>query len=178
MSLLSYQLRLKRYQRELGLDDRTFNALDVKYSDINLLKQLQILNPVIAVPAPAPAPAPTNTGWYGVLQIGNIGETGNSIYITVESVDGAIVTELIPQTLVTSEDLETDYLYLNLAIGNRLTSPSTIIRVYWSLVTGSIDDFTFDGLQLIQSYFDYFDTQVLSGFIDEGNLQIIFTTFL
>jgi len=171
MSLLSYQLTIKKYQRELGLDDRKFNALDYKYNDINLLKQLQLLNPV------ASASAPPNTGWYGVLQIGNTGNTGNSIYISVESVDGAVVTELIPQTLVTSDDLDTDYLYLNLAIGNRLTSPSTILRVYFSLVTGSIDEYLFVGLQSIQGYFDYVDTEVLSGFIDEGNIQIMFSTF-
>jgi hypothetical protein len=167
----TYKLQLEKQQRRLGLSHNQLNRYDRKHNDVNLIKYLQSLEPKIT------ASAPTNTGWYGVLQIGNSGETGNSIYITVESVDGAIVTELIPQTLVTSEDLETDYLYLNLAIGNRLTSPSTIIRVYWSLVTGSINDFTFDGLQNIGTYFDYFDTQVLSGFIDEGTLQIIFTTF-
>jgi hypothetical protein len=167
----TYKIQLEKQQRRLGLTHNQLNRYDRKHNDVNLIKYLQSLEPKIT------PPPPTNTGWYGVLQIGNIGETGNSIYITVESVDGDIVTELIPQTLVTSEDLETDYLYLNLAIGNRLTSPSTIIRVYWSLVTGSINDFTFDGLQNIGTYFDYFDTQVLSGFIDEGTLQIIFTTF-
>ena len=59
MSLLSYQLQLKRYQRELGLDYRTFNALDVKHSDINLLKQLQLLNPIVSASAPA-----TKTGFW------------------------------------------------------------------------------------------------------------------
>ena len=68
MSLLSYQLSVKKYQRELGLDARTFNALDVKYDDINLLKQLQILNPVIVAPASAP---PANTGFYGTFIIEN-----------------------------------------------------------------------------------------------------------
>jgi hypothetical protein len=67
MSLLSYQLSLKKYQRELGLSDRDFNKLDVKHSDINLLKQLQILNPVIV--APASEPPPEYTGFYGSLDI-------------------------------------------------------------------------------------------------------------
>jgi hypothetical protein len=69
MSLLTHQLLIKRYQRELGLDDRKFNALDVKYNDVNLLKQLQILNPVIAVPVSASEPPPEYTGFYGSLDI-------------------------------------------------------------------------------------------------------------
>jgi hypothetical protein len=165
----SHRLALERQQRRLNLSHKQLNKIDREYNDINLIKYLMSLNPVSA--------APTNTGWYGVFQIGNTGESGNSIYITVESVDGAVVTELIPQTLVTSEDLETDYLYLNLAIGNRLTSPSTIIRVYFSLVTGELDDYSFDGVQLLASYFNYVELEVLSGFIDEGTLQMNFTTF-
>jgi hypothetical protein len=167
----SYKLKLEQHQRRLGLTHNQLNRLDRKHNDINLIKYLQSLEPKVA------APAPTNTGWYGVLQIGNSGETGNSIYITVESVDGAVVTELIPQTLVTSEDLDTDYLYLNLAIGNRLTSPSTIIRVYFTLVTGELNDYEFVGLQSIEGYFEYVDLEVLSGFIDEGNISITFSTF-
>jgi hypothetical protein len=165
----TYKLQLEQHQRRLGLSHKQLNRYDRKHNDHNLIKYLQSLEPASAAPA--------NTGWYGVLQIGNGGETGNSIYITVESVDGAVVNELIPQTLVTSDDLETDYLYLNLAIENRLTSPSTIIRVYWSLVSGELNDYSFVGLQLNQSYFDYFDTEVLSGYIDEGTLQMMFSTF-
>lgn len=167
----TYKLKLEQHQRRLSLSHNQLNRLDRKHNDINLIKKLQSLEIVVT------APAPTNTGWYGVFQIGNSGETGNSIYITVESVDGAIVTELIPQTLVTSEDLETDYLYLNLAIGNRLTSPSTIIRVNYSLVTGDLDDFELVGFQNFQSYFGYVDLEVSSGFIDEGTIQMIFSTF-
>jgi hypothetical protein len=165
----SYKLALEQQQRRLGLSHKQLNKYDKKHNDINLIKYLMSLEPA--------APAPTNTGWYGVLQIGNVGETGNSIYISVESVDGAVATELIPQTLVTSEDLDTDYLYLNLAIGNRLTSPSTIIRVNYSLVTGELDDYQFVGLQLLGGYFGYVELEVLSGFIDEGNISMDFSTF-
>jgi hypothetical protein len=167
----TYKLQLEKQQRRLRLTHNQLNRYDRKHNDVNLIKFLQSLEPKVA------APAPTNTGWYGVLQIGNTGNTGNSIYISVESVDGAVVTELIPQTLVTSDDLDTDYLYLNLAIGNRLTSPSTIIRVYFSLVTGEINEYLFVGLQSIQGYFNYVDTEVLSGFIDEGNISVAFSTF-
>jgi len=167
----TYKLQLEKQQRRLRLTHNQLNKYDRKHNDVNLIKYLQSLEPKVS------APAPTNTGWYGVFQIGNTGNTGNSMYISVESVDGAIVTELIPQTLVTSDDLETDYLYLNLAIGNRLTSPSTIIRVYFSLVTGEINEYLFVGLQSIQGYFNYVDTEVLSGFIDEGNISVAFSTF-
>jgi len=167
----SHKLALEQQQRRLGLTHKQLNKIDREYNDHNLIKYLMSLNPV------SNEPAPTNTGWYGVFQIGNTGESGNSIYITVESVDGAVVTELIPQTLVTSDDLDTDYLYLNLAIGNRLTSPSTIIRVYFSLVTGELDDYTFVGLQIFQSYYNYVELEVLSNFIDEGTIQMDFTTF-
>jgi hypothetical protein len=168
----SYLHFVKQYQNRIGLSNKELNKLDRKHNDVNLIKKLQQLYPRVSA-----APAPTNTGWYGVLQIGNSGETGNSINISVESVDGAVVTELIPQTLVTSEDLDTDYLYLNLAIGNRLTSPSTIIRVYYSLVTGELDDYVFDGVQLLGGYFGYVELEVLSGFIDEGNIAMTFSTF-
>ena len=81
MSLLSHQLQLKRYQRELGIDDRTFNALDVKHSDINLLKQLQLLNPIVsAPPASAPAPAPAgDTGFWGDFLVVNGTQSGSSV---------------------------------------------------------------------------------------------------
>ena len=61
MSLLSYQLQIKRYQKELGLSDRDFNKLNAKYSGVNLIKQLQILN--------QRPKAPSATGWYGTLEI-------------------------------------------------------------------------------------------------------------
>lgn len=68
MSKLSYQLQIKRYQKELGLDSRKFNALDVKHSDINLLKQLQILNPIASVP---PEPPEEKTGFWGIFVVFN-----------------------------------------------------------------------------------------------------------
>ena len=81
MSLLSHQLQTKRYQKELGIDNRTFNALDVKHSDINLLKQLQLLNPkVSAPPASAPAPAPAgDTGFWGDFLVINGTQSGSSV---------------------------------------------------------------------------------------------------
>ena len=76
MTLLSYQLQLKRYQRELGLSDREFNALDVKHSNINLLKQLQLLNPIVSAP-PAP-PVPNPTGFWGEFLLVNGTQSGST----------------------------------------------------------------------------------------------------
>ena len=82
MSLLSHQLQIKRYQRELEIDTRTFNALDIKHSDINLLKQLQLLNPIVSAssPASAPASAPAgDTGFWGDFLVVNGTQSGSSV---------------------------------------------------------------------------------------------------
>ena len=82
MSLLSHQLQTKRYQKELGIDNRTFNALDVKHSDVNLLKQLQLLNPKVSAPAPASASAPApagDTGFWGDFLVVNGTQSGSSV---------------------------------------------------------------------------------------------------
>ena len=74
MSLLSYQLQLKRYQRELGLGDRDFNALDRKHGDINLLKQLQLLSPKVSASAPV-----GDTGFWGDFLVVNGTQSGSSV---------------------------------------------------------------------------------------------------
>jgi len=61
MSLISYQLVTRRLQKKRGLSDKQFNALDREHNDINLIKHLQSLNPIITAPA--------NTGFYGSLDI-------------------------------------------------------------------------------------------------------------
>ena len=122
MSKLSYQLSVKKYQRELGLDARRFNALDVKYDDINLLKQLQILNPVIAVPASAPPPA--NTGFYGTFTITN--EAGGEMMpiglIAKLAYNNVDITSYIS---ITSGETET----LSVPIGSRLPNPSSLLQL-------------------------------------------------
>ena len=126
MSLLSYQLSLKKYQRELGLDSRKFNALDVKYDDINLLKQLQLLNPVIAVPAsvPASAPPPENTGFYGTFIISNepngeMNPIGFQAKLAYNNVD---ITSYIT---IASDDFQT----LTIPIEDRLPNPSSLLQL-------------------------------------------------
>lgn len=73
MTLLTYQLQIKRYQRELGLSNRDFNALDVKHSNINLLKQLQLLNPKVSAPPEEEEPS----GFYGEFTVINGTQSGS-----------------------------------------------------------------------------------------------------
>ena len=65
----AYKLQLEKHQRRLGLTHKELNRETRKYSDINLLKQLQLLNPKVS------APPAGDTGFYGTFLIDN--ETDN-----------------------------------------------------------------------------------------------------
>lgn len=118
MSLLSYQLSVKKYQRELGLDNRTFNALDFKHNDINLIKQLQILNPVAAVPA---------TGWYGDFTITNSGSSQTAMYI-VSLIRNDTNFEGVANTLTLQPGEMTT---TSLTQAERLATPQTQFKIFW-----------------------------------------------
>jgi hypothetical protein len=125
MSLLTHQLLIKRYQKELGLDDRKFNALDVKYNDVNLLKQLQILNPVIAAPASAPSvPAPTASITTTNANIVN----GNSTTIT------PVFTNATTKTINGNTTVEGQ----NITSGQSITVNPTTTTTYTLLITNSV----------------------------------------
>lgn len=175
MSLLSYQLSLKKYQRELGLDARTFNALDVKYDDINLLKQLQILNPVIV--APASAPPPENTGFYGTLTITNEKQAGTpTVPLYARLYYGS--TPLTNEVTVGYPDTE----QIEVVIANRLPNPSStlVLRIRYASGYGitSVDLNDYYGFTpgnittnpLTEN--NYLDMVVDSGEIDGGALTI------
>ena len=70
MSLLSRQLSIKRFQKELKLSNRDFNKLNLKHKNNNLIKQLQILNPV--------ASGPPSTAPYSLITTNNPNITLNS----------------------------------------------------------------------------------------------------
>lgn len=176
MSLLSYQLSVKKYQRELKLDDRTFNALDVKHNNINLLKQLQLLNPIIATPASAPAPAPANTGFYGTFDITNeaggemmpIGLIAKLAYANVD------ITNYISIASGTTETL-------SVPIGSRLPNPSSYLQLKIIIDEGvtsvNAEDFTgFTPISNTENPSTEENTVELlvdSGEIDGGNLTLI-----
>jgi hypothetical protein len=172
MSLLSYQLSVKKYQRELGLDSRKFNALDVKYDDINLLKQLQILNPVIAVPASAPA----NTGFYGTFIISN--EAGGEMNpIDLQAKLAYNNVDITSYITITSGGSET----LSVPIGSRLPNPSSLLQLKIIIGAGvmSVNSEDFTGFEPISgtgnplTEENTFELLVDSGQIDGGELTII-----
>ena len=178
MSLLSYQLSLKKYQRELGLDSRKFNALDVKYDDINLLKQLQLLNPVIAVPAsvPASAPPPENTGFYGTFIISNepngeMNPIGFQAKLAYNNVD---ITSYIT---IASDDFQT----LTIPIEDRLPNPSSYLQFKTIIGEGvasvNAEDYTgFTPVSFTDNPLTEENTMELlvdSGQIDDGDLTLI-----
>ena len=173
MSLLSYQLSLKKYQRELGLDSRKFNALDVKYDDINLLKQLQILNPVIVAPASTPA----NTGFYGTLDITN------------QTAGGSLPKNIYARLYYNGSPLTGEATIAGGDIGNlpvnilaRLPNPSStlVLRIRFDAGLTSINLDAYDGFTpgnftnnpLTEN--NYLDMVVDSNQINGGNLSITF----
>ena len=133
MSLLSYQLQLKRYQRELGLDYRTFNALDVKHSDINLLKQLQLLNPIVSASA-STAPPAGNTGFWGYFEIYNetaVGSVPKHFHATFEindvNIEGPIQINSGASHIFT------------IPIENRAALPTSIFKLKFTCQSGVTD---------------------------------------
>ena len=174
MSLLSYQLSIKRYQKELGLDDWKFNALDVKYNDVNFLKQLQILNPIIVASASEPPPA--NTGFYGTFTITNNpgGEMMPIGLIAKLAYNNVDITNYIS---ITSGETQT----LSVPIGSRLPNPSSLLQLKIIIDEGvsSINSEDFTGFEPISSTGNPLTEEntvellVDSGQIDGGELTLI-----
>jgi hypothetical protein len=174
MSKLSYQLSVKKYQKELGLDSRKFNALDIKYDDINLLKQLQLLNPVIVAPASAP---PANTGFYGTLTITNEKSAGTftvPLYARLYY-DSTPLTDEVTVGYPDSENLE-------VVIADRLPNPSStlVLRVRYAegydIISVDLNGYYgFTPVNLTANPLtenNYLDMVVDSGEIDGGALTI------
>ena len=125
MSLLSYQLQIKRYQKELGLSDRDFNALDFKHNDINLLKQLQILNPIItAPPTSAPPASAAKTGFWGTFQVTNQIAYGSS----ARYMDAYLAYNNVPLTPTEQITGGNSYIF-NIVEADRLPLPSSTLQL-------------------------------------------------
>lgn len=116
----SYKLKLEQHQRRLGLTHKELNKLDRKHNDINLIKHLQSLE----VTASAPAGP---SGWYGMFEIYNsFNYYGTqNIDITVEADTNGTIVELNPFDTI----LVGGSIFFTLSEENRLTSPSTLIKV-------------------------------------------------
>ena len=169
MSLLSYQLQIKKYLRELGLSDRDFNKLDVKHSDVNLIKQLKLLNPVASGP-----PAPTGpSGWYGDFIILNSAGSTKDIFITIEADTNGTIVELYATETIQPDN----FIIVSVSQQNRLTNPSTLIKVSYQVDEGGIitNNF-FTGLTLTNSSSSIYNLTVDSGFINGQNIDWEFIT--
>ena len=168
MSKLSYQLSVKRYQKKLGLDSRTFNALDVKHNDINLLKQLQLLNPATAPPA--------NTGFYGTFTITNDPQ-GEEEPINLQAKLAYNNVDITSYITIASGDNEP----LTVPIGSRLPNPSSYLQLKLIIGAGvtslNSEDYTgFTPINLTDNPLTEENTLELlvdSGQIDDGDLTLI-----
>ena len=176
MSKLSYQLSIKKYQRELELDDRKFNALDVKHNDINLLKQLQLLNPVIVAPAVASAPAPSNTGFYGIFTISNVAG-GELMPIDLQAKLAYNNVDITSYITIASGTTET----LSVPIGSRLPNPSSLLQLKIIIGAGvmSINSEDYTGFTPVSSTENPFTEEntfellIDENQIDDGELTLI-----
>lgn len=171
MSKLSYQLSVKKYKRELGLDNRTFNALDVKYNNINLLKQLQILNPIITASAPPPA----GTGFWGIFLVNNI------TAITPRYMDAYLAYNNVP--LTTTQRINGNSFYtFNVTETNRLPLPDSILQLKITFQSGteSVNLDAYDGFEIINNTQNPLDQEntlsmlVNANNYDDGQCSITF----
>ena len=167
----SYKLQLEQEQRRLGLTHKQLNKLDRKHNDINLLKQLQLLEPKVSAPAGP-------SGWYGDLTIYNSQNYygTQNIDITVEAdTNGTIVLLNALDTVIVGS-----FLSFTITEQNRLTSPSTFIRITYLVdESGSLSNVYPDtGLTYesgISTSTELYFT-VGSGFLDNTALSLEVTT--
>jgi|LakMenE01Jun11ns_1017448.scaffolds.fasta_scaffold9836791_2 hypothetical protein len=166
----TYKLKLEQHQRRLGLTHNQLNRLDRKHNDVNLLKQLQILNPVASAP----------TGFYGTFTILN------------EKV-GFSVPKFIQVKLAYNNVDITNYLTINsetndvltIPIESRLPSPTSFLQLKIIIegppgalsgvdITNTVGYSTYDITSDDPTNENTHTLLVESGFIDGGNLTVDF----
>jgi len=111
----SYKLQLELQQRRLKLSHKQLNKYDREYNDHNLIKYLQLLEPVNE--------SPPATGFYGTFTIGNQKRGASDpkwieIKLEYNNVDITSVT-------IYSETTEV----LTIPIGSRLPLPTSILQL-------------------------------------------------
>lgn len=166
MSLLSYQLTIKKYVRELGLGIRDFNKLDRKHNTINLIKQLQRLNPVASGP----------TGWYGTLVISNDNSSWDALVVI------SVIREDTNQSIILNQTVSINgSTQVSISQANRLNNQATKLQINWGGVQPSLHTIILsDGLTFVNFVGgNDLDTSepvanytVQTGFINNGNLEL------
>ena len=160
----SYKLQLEQHQRRLGLTHKELNKLDRKHNDINLLKQLQLLEPKVSAPAPA-----TKTGFWGTFRVNNEKDY-NSVprYMTATLGYNDIVIDG-PQQINSDE-----FYIFTIPIEDRAPSPSSTIQLKVTFQSGvgeaadaNITGFSITGWTGISLQ----EENTLSMLIDENNIN-------
>ena len=140
----SYKFQLELQQRRLNLSHKQLNKLDREYNDHNLIKYLQLLNPVAAV-------APS--GWYGNFTITNSGSSQASMYITNLIRDDTNFDGIYPGLINLEAGEQTT---LTLTEAERLATPQTQLKIYWEGDESGITTIeSITGLTLVNYDTDY-----------------------
>ena len=169
----SYKLQLEQHQRRLGLTHKELNKLDRKHNDINLLKQLQLLEPKVSAPAPA------NTGWYGTLYINNEGSI--PMFFRLNVVNDGIETSLYNVDGGFDVLVEGTAFNIEVSQANRLTNISSRIKLIYNLDGAQIGDIDVinivnegGGLYDAESNYYYLDFSIEEPYLNGETLTIDF----
>jgi hypothetical protein len=166
----SYKLELEKQQRRLRLSHNQLNRLDRKHNDINLIKQLKLLE---LKEESAPPPPPAKTGFYGTITFTNYDPDSCPIDIVLQTIDGATYTTIYENTIY-EDSPAVDFVITE---QDRFLEPYTTLRFNYSETTGDWFEFADDvegvseinnsGYQQMSGYHDYF---INSENLDNGNI--------
>jgi hypothetical protein len=161
----THKLQLRQHKRRLGLSHNELNKMSRKHNNVNLIKHLQLLNPI--------APILANNGFYGSLTITNqTSGVAKSIQVKLAFND----VEMASYITINGGSSQT----LNLPIGSRLPNPNSILQLKLIGATGvtQIDAASFNGFTPTNlTAFPYTSENTLSmlvnsNFITNGTMSL------
>ena len=156
----SYKLQLEQHQRRLGLTHKELNKYDRKHNNINLIKQLQLLEPKVSAP-------PAKTGFWGAFLVENQTD-GDPRYV-----DAYLAYNDVPVTTTQRINGNSSYTF-NVAEADRLPLPDSTLQLKTIFQSGThtvvLDSYTGFGITgNTQNPVDQENT--LSMLINEGNIN-------
>jgi hypothetical protein len=163
----AYLLQLEQHQRRIGLTHKELNKLDRKHNAINLLKQLQLLDPKVSAPAP---PAPPTVGWSGTITFVKQAGGGSQQFITIKKETGPFIA--------------TDYIYNSGSnvFSVSLANPSSYLYISmygsgsWDITNDSFSQAVGSGTYVAENNRGWLRYTIPSQFIG-SNLTYNFSTF-
>ena len=170
----AYKLKLEQHQRRLGLTHKELNKLDRKHNDINLLKQLQLLEPKVSAPA-------GDTGFWGTFYVENQPEVGSD----ARYLDAYLAYNDVP--LTSSQQINSNASYtFNVTEANRLPLPSSTLQLKFTCQSGTthIGGGEYSGFEVIgntENPLDQentFDILVNENNYDNGQCSIILLLYV